>query len=133
MLAGAPTVGGGSIPASTLWWDGFTIATNISDADAAASFQAMMAGLSEDVVRANPTAAVWLNPAYTPTPASAGVIATARAGARPYPMLPYVGLLHTALGNNLAEFLQGSESAEQALADATAAYTTAAREQGFLQ
>lgn len=133
VLAGAPTVGGGSIPASTLWWDGFTIATNISDADAAASFQAMMAGLSEDVVRANPTAAVWLNPAYTPTPASAGVIATAQAGARPYPMLPYVGLLHTALGNNLAEFLQGSESAEQALADATAAYTTAAREQGFLQ
>ena len=47
-------------------------------------------------------------------------------------MLPYMGLLHTALGDNLAEFLQGKESAEQALADVTAAYTTAATEAGFL-
>jgi hypothetical protein len=48
-------------------------------------------------------------------------------------MMPFMGLLHTALGENLAEFLQGSESAEQALADVEATYTTAARGQGFLQ
>ena len=48
-------------------------------------------------------------------------------------MLPYMGLMHTALGAELSEFLQGSESAEQALADVEAAYTTAAKEQGFLQ
>jgi hypothetical protein len=47
-------------------------------------------------------------------------------------MLPYHGLLHTALGNNLADFLLGKESAEQALADAEAAYTAAAKEKGFL-
>lgn len=47
-------------------------------------------------------------------------------------MLPYMGLLHTAIGNNLTEFLQGTESAEQALADVTAAYNTAATEAGFL-
>jgi multiple sugar transport system substrate-binding protein len=34
----APTVGGGDTPASTLWWDGFTIAANISDEDAEATF-----------------------------------------------------------------------------------------------
>ena len=39
MLAAAPTVGGGTIPAATLWWDGFTIAKNISDEDAEASFR----------------------------------------------------------------------------------------------
>ncbi len=133
VLAAAPTFGGNAIPATTLWWDGFTIATNISDEDAAASFQAMMAGLATEVVEANQDAAVWLNPAYQATPASAGVVASAQSGARPYPMLPYVGLMHTALGENLAEFLQGSESAEQALADVTAAYTTAATAQGFLQ
>lgn len=133
VLAAAPTVGGGDTPASTLWWDGFTVATNISDADAAASFQAMMAGLSDEVVTANADNAVWLSAAYTPTAASAGVIATAQAGAKPYPMLPYVGLMHTALGDNLSEFLQGSESAEQALADVTAAYVAAAKEKGFLQ
>ncbi len=59
-------------------------------------------------------------------------IADLQGGARPYPMLPYMGLLHTALGDNLAEYLQGNESAEQALADVTAAYTTAATEAGFL-
>ena len=133
VLAAAPTLGGGSTPATTLWWDGFTIASNISDEDAAASFQAMMVGLGEDVVKANQDAAVWLNPAYEATAASAGVIASAQAGANPYPMLPYVGLMHSALGDNLAEFLQGSESAEQALADVVAAYTTSAKEAGFLK
>ena len=63
----------------------------------------------------------------------AGVIANMQGGAQPYPMLPYMGLLHTALGDNLAEFLQGQESAEKALEDTVAAYTTAAREAGFIQ
>ena len=40
VLVGAPTVGGGSTPSSTLWWDGFTIAKNISDEDAEATFVA---------------------------------------------------------------------------------------------
>ena len=44
-----------------------------------------------------------------------------------------MGLLHTAAGAELTEFLQGAESAEQALADVEAAYTTAAKEQGYLQ
>ena len=133
VLAAAPTVGGGTTPASTLWWDGFTIAANASDEDAAATFQALMNGISPAVIEANQEDAVWLSAAYQPTPASAGVVATAQAGAQPYPMLPYMGLMHTALGDNLAEFLQGSESAEQALSDVEAAYTTAATEQGFLQ
>lgn len=133
VLTGAPTVAGGSTPASTLWWDGFTIAANISDEDAEASFVAMMNGIRDEVVMANNDAAVWLSPVYEPGPASAGVAATANSGTVPYPMLPYMGLMHSALGDNLAEFLQGSESAEQALADVEAAYVTAAKEQGFLQ
>ncbi len=133
VLAGAPTVGGGSIPASTLWWDGFTIAKNISDEDAEATFVAMLNGISEDVIKANNDKAVWLSKAYVPSAASEGVAETASAGAEPYPMLPYMGLLHTALGNEMSDFLQGKESAEQALADIEAAYSTAAKEQGFLK
>lgn len=133
VLAAAPTVGGGTIPATTLWWDGFVIAQNISDEDAEASFRAMMVGISPDMAAANPTAAAWLIKGYTPTPAAVGVFETVAAGAKPYPMLPYMGLLHTALGANLAEFMQGQESAEQALADTTTAYNTAATEAGFLK
>jgi hypothetical protein len=57
---------------------------------------------------------------------------TAAVKAKPYPMLPYMGLMHTALGAELVEFMQGSESAEEALADAEAAYIAAAKEGGFL-
>ena len=51
--------------------------------------------------------------------------------AKPYPMLPQMGLMHGALGSEIVEFLQGKESAEQALKDVEAAYMSKAKEQGF--
>ena len=133
VFAAAPTVGGGTIPATTIWWDGFSIAQNITDADAEASFRAMIHGASPDMAKANPDLAVWLIKGIAPGPASVGVIASAQGGAKPYPMVPQMGVLHTALGNELADFLSGKENAEQALGDVKAAYDTSAREQGFLQ
>jgi hypothetical protein len=47
-------------------------------------------------------------------------------------MLPYAGLMHSAAGSELVDFMQGKETAEQALADLEAAYTTAATEKGYL-
>ena len=133
VLAPAPTVGGGSVPAAALWWDGFTIAANISDEDAAASFQAMMHAIRPEVATENPTAATWLIPGFEPTELSEGVLATAEAGAVAYPMSPQMGLLHTALGAELPDFMQGTESAEKALADVAASYRVSAREAGFLE
>lgn len=132
VLAPAPTVGGGSVPAAALWWDGFTIAKNISDADAEASFQAMMHGIRPEVAQQNPSAATWLMKDFDAPATAMGVLGTAQAGAQPYPMSPYMGLMHTALGAELSDFMQGKESAEQALADVEAAYRTAATEAGFL-
>jgi len=131
-FATTPTIAGGTRPAAALWWDGFTIAKNISDEDAAASFQAMVHGASIDTVSANPDTATWFVAGYEPGPAAEGILANAQAGARAYPMQPYMGLLHTALSTELAEFMAGQESAEEALDDVEAAYTTAAREGGFL-
>ncbi|MEM6408904.1 MAG: extracellular solute-binding protein [Pseudomonadota bacterium] len=130
-FAAAPTLGEGDELATTLWWDGFTIATNITDEDAEATFQAMMAGITDETANANADQAVWLMPGFKPGPTAVGVFES--ASATPYPMLPYFSLLHTALGAELTEFMQGSESAEQALADVEAAYTAAAKEAGFLQ
>lgn len=132
VLSSAPTWGNNARPASTLWWDGFSISTNVSDEDAEATFVALMTGISSDVVMANNDDAIWLSSSYVSSPASAGVSATAAGGAIAYPMLPFIGALHTALGAELSDFLQGSESAEQALADVEAAYTASATEQGFL-
>ncbi len=134
-IAGPMTVGGGDQPASTLWWDGWTVAKNISDEDAEATFIALTHAIRPEVITDEAVAreAVWLIEGYTPTPAAIGVFEAVQAGTTPYPMLPYMGLMHTALGNELSDFMQGRESAEQALADVEAAYIAAAKEKGFLQ
>ena len=133
-IAGPMTVGGGNVPASTLWWDGWTIAKNVSNAEAEATFIAMMNGIDPSILKDEDIRkqAVWLIDGYTPTDAARGVFAAAQANTIPYPMLPYMGLLHTALGAELSDFMQGKETAEQALADVEAAYVAAAKEKGFL-
>ncbi len=133
-VGGPLTVGDSGTPATTLWWDGWTVAKNISDEDAATTFKAMAAGVSPAILNDDTMSqAVWLMPNFEPQTVNEGVLATVAAGATPYPMVPYQGLLHSALGDNIADYLQGNESAEQALADIEAAYTAAAKEQGFLQ
>ena len=132
-FAAAPTIGGGTIPAAALWWDGFSIAKNISDDDAAASFQAMVHGISPATIAAHTDAATWLVKGFAPGPTAVGVIGNATGGARAYPMVPYMGLLHTALSTELADFIAGKEDAEQALKDVKAAYDTAAKDGGFLK
>ena len=132
-IAGPMTVGGGSTAASTLWWDGWTVAKNISDAEAEATFIAMMNGISPSMMSDENirTQAVWLIDGYKPTDAAIGVFEAAKMGTTPYPMLPYMGLMHTALGAELPDFMQGKESAEQALADVEAAYVAAAKEKAI--
>jgi len=133
-VSGPLTVGDSGIPATTLWWDGWTVAKNISDEDAAATFIAMAHGSSPAILNDETMSqAVWLIDGFDPAPVNEGVLASVAAGSKPYPMRPFQGLLHTALGDNIADFLQGNESAEQTLADVEAAYTAAAAEKGFLQ
>lgn len=133
-LTGPMMAGDSGVPATTLWWDGWTIAANISDEDAEASFKAMMKAIDPSIMTEEVNSqAVWLIEGYKPTELSQGVFATIEAGTTPYPTLPYIGLLHSALGAELPDFMQGKESAEQALADVEAAYRSAAKEAGFLQ
>lgn len=132
VVAGMPTVADGTIPASTLWWDGFTIAANISDAEAEASFIAMVNGIQPALLEEHADKAIWLLEGYTPGDGAIGVIENANRGTPAYPMLPYMGLLHGVLGNELGDFLQGRETAEQALADVEASYLQQAKGQGFV-
>jgi len=133
MIAGPMTVGGGETPATTLWWDGWTVAKNISDEEAEATFLAMKHAIRPDMLNDETSPmAVWLIDGYEPTPAATGVFDAANRSSVPYPMLPFQGLLHTALGAELSDFMQGKEDAATALADVEAAYTAAAKEKGFL-
>jgi len=131
-FAQAPSFVKGGPPATTLWWDGFFMAQNM-DGDPDLSFQVMMQGLGEDVVKANNDITIWLRSAYKPGSYSAGAYASAMAGAPPYPMQPQIAIVHSGLGNNIGDFLAGKESAQESLADAAAAYISAAKEKGFIK
>ena len=89
-IAGPMTVGGGSTPATTLWWDGWTVSKNISDAEAEATFIALTSAISPAILEDAEVAkqAVWLIDGYEPTPAAVGVFAAANSNSVPYPMLP---------------------------------------------
>jgi len=132
-VGGPLMVGDSGVPATTLWWDGFTVSSNASDADAEATFRALVHAIQPDLLTdETQQMAVWMIEGYEPTPVSTGVLDTINAGAQPYPMLPYMGLLHTALGDNIAAYLQDRVTAEEALEAVEASYTSAARERGFL-
>ena len=132
-LAPSPSVGGGIMPATTLWWDGIAIATNTSDENAEASFRALVgAASSSELANSNADATVWLIKDYKGGNTAGPVVDAASRGASPYPSFPHMSLMHGALSTELVEFLQGNESAEKALADVEAAYIAKATEQGFL-
>jgi len=131
-MAAAPSPVSGALPASTLWWDGVVLAKNMTDQQADEAFQLLMEGIDREMVTNNNDAAVWLINGYKPGPMAMGAAETAENGALPYPNGIEMGLMHTALGNNVADFLTGKETAEQTLLDVEAEYTTAAKEKGLL-
>jgi ABC-type glycerol-3-phosphate transport system substrate-binding protein len=133
-MAAAPVAMAGGAPATTLWWDGIVIAANITDEEADAAFRLVMEGLDEEMVTANNASAIWLVNGYVPGPLAAGAIATATASpaAPAYPSTTVMGLLHTALGNELPAFLTGARDAAATLQAIEDAYTTSAKEAGVL-
>jgi len=131
-FAAAPSAADGRPPATTLWWDGYTLPKNM-DGDAELAFQVMMEGLKEDVVKKNNDVALWLRSVYKPSPFAVGVVACAQGGAPSYPMLAQVDLAHTALGNHIDGFLRGTDMVRQALSEAEAEYTRLAKERGYIK
>jgi len=127
-MAKAPAATPESIPASTVWWDGIVIAKNISDEEAEAAFKVAMEGLDADMVKGANDEAVWLVDGYEVSPLAQGVIETVVSGTASYPASSEMGLMHTALGDGIADFLNGDKDAATTLADIEAAYLTAAKE-----
>ena len=93
-VSGPLTVGDSGVPATTLWWDGWTVAKNVSDADAEATFLAMKHGISPALLNEETMGqAVWIIDGYEPAAVNEGVFAAIGAGSKPYPMLPHHGLI----------------------------------------
>ena len=131
-MASAPAAVAGGRPASTLWWDGVVFAKNMPEEVAEAAFRVAMEGIDREMVEANNDIAVWLIEGFVQSPISKGASDTAANGAIPYPASSAMGLMHTALGNGLADFLTGAKDAATTLADIENAYLTAAKEAGLI-
>ncbi|MEL6734416.1 MAG: extracellular solute-binding protein [Pseudomonadota bacterium] len=131
-FAPAPAMTDGGPPASTFWWDGYVIPKNL-DGDPDLTFQVLMHAMRPETVQANNDVTLWIRSAYEPGKYTSAITDTVVGGAPPYPMNPQASLAHGALGENIADFIVGKESAAESLADATAAYRKAAREQGLLK
>ncbi|MEM6945035.1 MAG: sugar ABC transporter substrate-binding protein, partial [Pseudomonadota bacterium] len=102
------------------------------DGDPDLTFQVIMHALSDATVEENNDTTLWIRSNYEPTSYTEAITETVMQGTPPYPMNPQASLAHSAIGENIADFITGSESAEQALADAAAAYRAAARDAGLL-
>ncbi len=133
VMAAAPAAMKGGKPATTLWWDGFVIAKNITDAEAEAAFRVAMEGIDEEMVKANNNTAVWLIKGYTPGRSAVGAIASAMAGAPNYPSTSAMGLVSAAAGESVADFMTGKKTAEKTLIDMEANYLLRAKEQGLVK
>ena len=131
--AAAPNAMDGAPPATTLWWDGIVIAKNISDEEAEAAFKVAMEGLDSEMVRSNNAAAIWLIDGYEPNRLSKGAIETINKGPVPYPSSVQMGLMHSALGDNISDFFTGTKSAAETLESVEQAYLTAAKEAGLVK
>ena len=133
--AAAPRAMEGGPPATTLWWDGIVIATNISDEEADAAFRVALEGMDSEMVENNNDEAIWLIEGYEPGRLATGAIQSAESDPPPtsYPSTSQMGLMHTALGNELPSFFTGDRGAEETLAAVERAYTQAAREAGLLE
>ena len=107
---------------------------NVSDAEAEATFIAMTNAIRPSIMDNNDIRkqAVWLIDGYKPTEAARGVFAAAKMNTTPYPMLPYAGLMHSAIGKEISDFMQGKETAKKTLSDIEDAYKASAKEKGFL-
>lgn len=130
-LAAAPLAG--DKPSSTLWWDGIVIAKNITDAEAEAAFRVALEGMDVEMANANPDAAIWIVPGYTPSALATGAAATAEKGAVAFPASTQMGLMQTALQNALPAFLTGQADAATTLKTAEEAHVSAAKQAGLLK
>lgn len=131
-FAAAPAAFAGGAPATTLWWDGISIASNISDEEAEAAFKVLLEGIKYDVLSQHPDAAIWLSNPAIASDVATGAQASAAGGAPAYPSSALIGIMHTAAGELIPAYLNGETSAEETLAAMEESYLTAAQESGLI-
>lgn len=132
-FAAAPATQPGRPPATTLWWDGMVVAKKTAAGqEAETAFRLIMEGVSDDLFSANKNAAIWLTDAFKQPRFAAGALASLKGGAPFYPSSEAVVLMHTTLGNHIAEYLTGKKKAAKILKIVESEYTSVAQSNQLL-
>ncbi|MGY3569839.1 ABC transporter substrate-binding protein [Vibrio paucivorans] len=131
-FAAAPSAVPGGKPAATLWWDGFTIASNISDEEAENAFRVALSGLNAEMANSNQDTATWIIKGSEPGPYAKGAIDNAKAGTPAYPATAQLGILLSSAGNAIPDYLLGKSTAEDTLKEVVSKYNVTAKELGLM-
>lgn len=131
-FSAAPAAVAGGAPATLFWWDGFAIPKN-ADGNAETTFQVLMESLRPEVVAANNDVTLWLRSNYKPSAYASAITDSVEGGAPPYPMTSASELAHSAIGENIGNYIAGKASAQDALNAAAASYRQAAVDAGLLK
>jgi multiple sugar transport system substrate-binding protein len=127
----APAARPGGAPAAHLWWDAMVLPRNAPQ-QRDATFQVLMAALSEDAVRSGNDLGVWVRSAWRPGRFGDSVAQARAAGAPVWPGEPFFALAIGEIGKVLPDALAGGRDSAAVLANAAAAYRQVAAEKGFL-
>jgi len=119
--------------AATLWWVGFAIPRNTSQAKTDAALELLIDKTMPQLIRNHSEKAVWMIPGYSPDINASGVKAVIDAGAPAYPSSASIGLFHAAAGEEIADFLKSAEPVETTIKDIDANYRTRAKAKGFVE
>ena len=132
-MRASPTVKKKTLPAATLWWDGFVIPSSLSDTDATIAFQIALEGTDQEVMKNNRELAVWLVQGYRSDQLTQGAVSNILQGIPRYPASEEMLLLHNIIGNNIPAFLSKQKNAKEVLKAIEQIYTQKALEAGLLE
>ncbi|MFY8105515.1 MAG: ABC transporter substrate-binding protein [Elstera sp.] len=131
-FAAAPAADIGAPAATTQFWDAFVMPRSMKG-DRETAFLLLMEATKLETMKAAPDLANWLRPGISTSEYARGVQESVAAQAPGFPTEPYFSLALAALGQQVGDYLAGRKTAEQALSEATRAYTQSAKEKGFLK
>ena len=131
-FSAAPLSKKDGISASSSWWGGFAIATNIPDDHAEAAFRVGLEGYDSEMAKGSCDVSIWLIEGCAIDRYSSGALATVEQGISPYPASKPMGIMHTELGKGISDYLTGKITAKEALEGIEAAYIVGAKEAGLV-
>lgn len=117
---------GGSTPASTIWFKGFTVARYVVESEAVAAMQTMKYSL--DDLSSNTNFELWINGDLSNNPAALALNSHIDAGVPNYPVSQYVSLLTESIGHAIVEYVKEGGKAKSILKKMEKDYTNLAKE-----